>query len=838
MTYPVKGRFARESSHNLRVVPGFSGENPPAGLSVAAGIMGAHSVFAVRNAFSRGRYCEINLTAIAGVFKGNGSPAGPTARRWRWAVAAYLAAQSLQLWILLAMAPRFFWLDDSQRQFGPMAWWLGRNQLGGRPPLMDPDMGMAGNIVADMQYGALDPLHWIFQNVMARSDNLVLVSRVYGSLGVLILGTGVLWLARNYRVKPPLAVAGALGIASSGMFLWFGGSWWPLIWSIAWLPWLWVGLAGKGWPGVIVCGVATWAVLASGNPYAVPFALLIVLGQIWEYRRELGSFRALLQPWLIARMASCVGGVIVALPTLLTAVQMAPLMGREQADPLVGNAGFAVANLADVLLGGMTLLGQTNAWAGSIGLSPSMATMLLALPLLALVNWAKALDAPGVRTALLVVFAAAIFTQLPTTVSVFRNPLRHLAAFQITVPVLALITVSAAPDLSRRRIKLAGLILAAQFVIALFRAPVFAGWHLFGLALGVIAGMAALGLLTGRPGRTGLASAVLILGVGLSPLVGERMMVALNRRIETQAPATVAGGRPFREIYPGYQLGETVGRYRDRSYAVDETMTVMRWGPPDPDEGWKSGVLTGNGNLIAGFEPGFGSLAVFQARLNRNLCRDWRGSVCSSPAQLLATVPGTDRPWVDVVSSDIVVLSGSAPPEVRQYFDATWTKSLENERWVEYQRRVRLPGRITVADGVKVSEQGWTAGPAYIGRPMESYTVSTGARPGTLIFRTPYWPGLKATLGGAATPVSSVDRSLVRIELPAGLPESRLEIFFDPIGAGISTPATVAGLAIIAASALAVARQRRRHDRQAARSSEAAGAGGADRQVQPALPGT
>src|SRR3954453_7206372 len=85
------------------------------------------------------------------------APAGAPSRARRrvggiaLAFGAYLFVQCLQLLLVRHWAPRFFWFDDSQAQFGPMTWWLGGNADGGRPPLMDSDLGMGGNFVADMQ---------------------------------------------------------------------------------------------------------------------------------------------------------------------------------------------------------------------------------------------------------------------------------------------------------------------------------------------------------------------------------------------------------------------------------------------------------------------------------------------------------------------------------------------------------------------------------------------------------------------------------------------------------------------------------------------------------------
>ena len=746
-------------------------------------------------------------------------------RRWVTPYVAYGLLQGLQLAVLFKLAPRFFWFDDSHRQFGPMAWWLGRNRLNGRPPLMDPDLGMAGNLVADLQYGTLDPLHWIFQATIARFDNFIVISRVHAFVAVMLLGCGVLWLLLHYRVRPALAVAGAIGVASSGFFLWYGSSWWPLMWSTAWLPWLWVGMASRRWPGVLVAGVATWALLASGNPYAVPFGVLIVLGQMWELREESGSWRVLLGPHLAPRLVACVGGLIVALPTLLTALQNAPVMGRDQPFAEVGNSGFAVANLLDVVLGGTTLMGQTNTWNGNIGKAPALATFLVAVPLLALVSWGRAWRTPGVRTAMLVAVATAVSTQLPTTVGPFRFPIRYLVHLHVALPVLALVAASAAPDLSRRRIRLAAWIVLAQFTLAQFRAPAFFGWHVLALVLGAAALAAAAAVLRDRnPSAaatpTVLAPVVLAVCVVAAPLLGERMMVSVQKRFNRVYSLPDLGDRPFRVIGPGYAPGATVDEYRSQAYAVDRTMTVLVRGPFGEDMGWASGVTAGNTNLIAGLKPGFGSIAVWQSKLDERWCRFYEGDTCSTPEQLLELVEGTPVPWLEVLASDSFLLEKPTDPPIQRYLDLRWDRVAETDRWIEYRRRRPLPGRITVAQDVDVSSSGWTAGPARFGRPMETYVVSTGDVAGRLVFRTPYWPGLRATLDGRDLPVSTVDEAVLELEVPPRHRAAELEIFYDPVGARISTAATAGGLAVMLAAAVVPAGARRRRKAEAVEPAE------------------
>ncbi|MGY1747113.1 hypothetical protein [Blastococcus sp. SYSU D00695] len=732
---------------------------------------------------------------------------GDALRRGSAAAVGYLGLQALILVFVARVAPRFFYVDDSLAQFLPMTWWLGRTAQGGRPPILDPEQGMAGNVLADMQYGALDPLHWLIQALAATSDDFLVVSFGFGAATVTWMGLGALAALLTHRVPAPLAVAGAVGISSSGFFLWYGSSWWPLLWSIAWLPWFWFGLSSRGALGILAIGVSSWALLTSGNPYALFFVVVLVLARLLERRRAIGTWRRVLDRPLVLRLIAAVGGSLIAVPTLLSTLQLSSVMGRPEGDAFIGNAGFAVANLADVLLGGPTLMAQTNAWSGNIGLVPAMATMLVALPMLAMVDWRRALRVPGVLAAGLTYLAAVVATQLPTVVVVFRYPLRYVVVAEVFLPALALIAFAAAARVTRGRLRVAGGIVLAQFLLAVFRAPVFWKWHLLATVLAA-AGLAAVVLWHRRVDLRRVAGVAVAVVVALAPLVSLQLMVSVQDRVDA-IDATDSGGQPFRALYNGYGIGTDTAAYADRSVRVDATATVITW-RFEPDWGWGDGVMVGNANLAAGFRPGFGSLAVWHAEVNRHWCRSYQGATCSDPADLLAEAGDTGVPWIDLLSSDTVLLNDNAPTEIRQHFDGTWDRGTTTGPWTEYRREDDLPGRITAADGVTVSPSGWRADLARVGKPMDVYVVSTGDDPGRLALRIPYYPGMQATLDGRPVSVGSVEGASLAVELPAGVEDGRLEITYAPAGAGLVVPATALGLVVMGVASVVGAVTRRR----------------------------
>jgi hypothetical protein len=757
----------------------------------------------------------------------HGVESAPTAgpRRGRWtrsgsspatvtalALGGYLVLQLAQLALLRTTAPRFFWLDDSQGQFGPMWWWLGQHKQDGRPPLMDPELGMAGNLAADMQYGVLDPLHWGLHALFGLTDDFLVMSWAFASISVLLLGAGTLLLLRHHGVSGWLSLAGALGVASSGFLLWYGSSWWPMLWSVAWLPWFWLGLVSLRWTGPLVLGVATWALLASGNPYVLFFALALVAAQAYEQIRDGGGVRVLLRPLGLARVAAAVGGLLLALPTLLTTVELSPYMSRLEPDAVVGNAAFGVPNLADVLLGGPTLLGQTNGFGGTLGLVPAMYTWVVAVAAVALVDWRRAIRSSGVVTAGAVLLLAVAFTQLPTVVAVFRYPYRYLVVVQVVLPLLVLLALKAAPHLTRRRLLVAGSLVLAQTALAAFRAPVFVKWHVLAgvlTALAVAALVVALSRRSGGGVRAVAAALVVLLSWG-TVFIGEQMMESLQERVVALDGVAAPDDVPFRVLPAGRQLGTTVAAYEERSYATGTSATVITYGF-DGDMGWSGGVLRGNGNLVSDLRTGTGSFAVWHAALNAHWCRTYEGATCDDPARLLELAPGTGRSWLDLASSDTVLLDRDAPQLLQDHFAAQWTLVEQGDAYTEYRREDGLPGRVTDAQGVAVSQSPGGSGMAYGSAPMDTYTVSTGSEDGSLVLRIPFWPGLRATLGGEPLPVDTVDGALLRVPVPSGVEGELLEIAYVPIGERLLVPSLGAGaVLVLAAAAWATVTGRRR----------------------------
>ena len=761
------------------------------------------------------------------------------------ALLGYGLAQVAFFVLLRAVDPRFFWLDDQQAQYLPAFHWLGKTAVGGRPALFDPDAGGGGNLLADPQYGVLDPVHWLIDWVVSRLDSVQDAAWVLGGGAVLLLGTGVALLLSVHRVRPVLAAAAAVGTASTGFFLWMGSSWWPSMWGVAWLPWLWLGLRVRGPVGVVVTGLAAWQLTASGYPYVLPVAGVLVLAHLAELRvsptERAGRPAA-------ARVLAGAAGVLTGAPNLVGAQEMVASSTRS-APPVtpVGNAGILIPNFLDTVVGGSTLTPSVSGMAGGyLFVVPVAATGSLALASLALVRWRSAVVRPGVMTAVCLTAVALVLTQLPTDVGPLRYPFRYLSVVSLAITVLGAVAVTAAPGLSRRRFQLAGALLAIQFTLAVLRGPTLLLWHTVAVATAA-AGLVALVVVLrpgvpaggavvaaagprGRPRSrlpparhapgTRLAAVLLLVTAVGGSMVGVLAARSTGTRIDDQAgrPGT---GAIARQLQTRDGWGTTVADFESRSALIGRSVTALVYGdfssPTEPeDQGWSAGVLPGNANLLSGLRPGFGYAAVGHRAWLQRWCQDLLGLSRDTPGcvdQLLQVVPGLDVAWFDVLSADDVLVSPSTPAVLRSHLEDTWTLGGHVGAYDSYRRVDELPGRVTwVSAGTTVqAPAGAEVGQAFhSGVAGESVRVTTPAGGGQVVFRIPAWPGLRAELDGRPVPTGSVEGTLLSVSLPGGTRQAVLDLYFAPLADRLVVPAWLTGALLLVTAALLDALSTRR----------------------------
>ena len=748
-----------------------------------------------------------------------GDPARPapdrasSARDSRLAAGLFLLAQALLMGAIRLWQPRFFTIDDKLAQYLPVWHWLG-SQPGLRPPLMDADQGSGGAFVADLQYGVLDPFHWVLADVLSRMDGLNAASWGLHALAVGVLGLGVVAVARHLGVGPVWAAAAALGAANSGFLLWFGASWWPAAWGTAVLPWLWWGMVTRSRWGIPVVALAAYLVGTSGYPYSLPFAGLVVAGVGLEAVLRDRAVGAMLERRYLHRVLAAAGGLLMAAPGLLATSAMAPYSQRAtlESGPL-GSTGEFVPNLLDVLVGGPTATPQVTGWWGAMLPTAMTATAWYVLPVLALVPWRRlrvlgGLRAfPGLVVCVLLVGVAVLATQTPTVVASLRFPFRYVVVLHLVLPVLvALLAARLGLRFTRGRLVVASGLLLLQGLLGTARTPDLAVWHLGVAVLGVLL-LVALGQVAGT-GSTGRLVAVGVLVVtGLAPLASIGSAVAVNAEFAAargiEPSGLPASGVNNAEVWPA-----SVPAFRERSVEPGLNATVLVWGDSGADRGLDSGVPAGSAALFSGVRPGFGYTSVGQAGWADRWCQDYLGQSATcvdAVARLLETVPGTGRTWLDVSSKDVLLVDRRSPPEIAESLAGRWREVEVQGDFVRYERLEPTPGRITYAGDAVTGLTAVSGGPE--GGTYEVEWTADGDR--RLITRIPWWPGYRATLDGEPLEVRAVEGTLVAVDLPEGGGSGELLLSFRPPGLTAGLAAAAVGLLLVGVALVADLRRHR-----------------------------
>src|SRR5690606_11117667 len=126
-----------------------------------------------------------------------------------------------------------------------------------------PSRWMAGNYVAEGQWGLFNPVVWLIGLFAASVGDAILVSTV-GKIAFLAISSGgVYLLVRSYRGSRPWTAGIAVIVSFTGFTLYIDAASWVtalFVWAL--LPWVWWGLRRT--------------LLARGNP-VVPFVLGYVL---------------------------------------------------------------------------------------------------------------------------------------------------------------------------------------------------------------------------------------------------------------------------------------------------------------------------------------------------------------------------------------------------------------------------------------------------------------------------------------------------------------------------------------------------------------------------------
>ena len=697
-----------------------------------------------------------------------------------------------QFAVLFQLSPRFFWTDDAITQYSPAMWWLGKHQLSGQPPLINPELGAQASFVMDMQYGVLDPFHWLLQFVASRFSDFVPFSWSYCLFCLFLIGLATLVILNQFQVSPVLGAVTALAASSSGFLLWMGSSWWPVLWSSAGLLWLIAALLLRSRYSLIVLAIASAMLFSSGYPYVIVLGV-VVLGVYFLLGIRAIKNSELAYPDYLLRLAAIFAGVIWALPTLISLLQLRNFISRPIYSPelyaLLGNTTLGVPNFVDVLLSPSTMFSNL------IWPIPFFSTASWVFPLVAFINFKKIRVFGDAKLSLLIGIGliSLVLTQLPSNLLGLRNPFIYMVGYGFTIPLAIIIGISNYRVFSKNRLYLSISIAVLQTYLAWSRSPTLWKWHLLSFAVSLVLLLAVLSWLTSyKKILRGFSVVVLITLVCITTFIPYGMMVSLelmakNGEIVTQSQTQdTPFGQPYR-FRAWWQIPTTsISELQSFATFPNQNLTVFEFEQSGVAGMLYKGIGPHNLPLISDSSLGFGYNAAVQTPRQVVDCRNPTGSSCVNVSPLLVEEPRSGLPWVELISQPKVAVDDSAPAELISYFEEKWVEQDSlSTKWRVFVRPSIYPGRITYTQNVTVDNSHWKSSLGYVNSSLDEYQVTTTDKPGFIVMYTIPIPGLKATLNGNSIPIIDIGGAVSGVEIPPNIKNGSLVIRYAPAGTSI-----------------------------------------------------
>ena len=333
--------------------------------------------------------------------------------------------------LLYAIHPQFFVKDDFQLEFLPGSRDVARAWTSGTLPLLSRHSWFGGALAAEYQFGVfsvfralLDVVVWLLPLSLTGKGAFLFIAHAA------VAAAGAFGLARSYSVSTSLAMMVAVVAALNGWILWWGTTWFPAIAAFAWLPWYWLALRGIregsrwSWLGA---ALSLYLLLTAGSPYTVVMALVIA---------AMSFLAALLaRRWRAAltMVGSSLLGLCLAAPAVLMLLEYFPVTSRSSMAVALGPV-WVVPPLA---LLGFIVPGFTTTWPVFAGSLPHPAVELVGafVPIIGIVVALATQRSAFVRrhlpellVAVVLLFALMLPSPAPLRWSFHWLPLFHLVA--------------------------------------------------------------------------------------------------------------------------------------------------------------------------------------------------------------------------------------------------------------------------------------------------------------------------------------------------------------------------------------------------------------------------
>lgn len=690
--------------------------------------------------------------------------------------------------IPLVFNPQFyFFADTPDGAFGQ--WYeLGQQLVAGHWPLMNPAAWMAGDYVAEGQWGLWNPLILGLAMLMTAIPSAVVGATIFKLVFLVIGAVGTYALVRSYRGTPCWAAIAGIAAPLAGFTLFMDASSWAtnlFVWSL--FPWavaalrLWLVRGGLT---ILLVFVASYLLITVGyvqGTLMLVFYFVAAFAETAIRKSKTDALRLL----AAGAIAGCIA-IAVYLPGLLTASVTTRTSG-------ISNDGFMVLTLSGLATASVPS-GQADltGWWGRFTEVPLLyVAWFLPLALFASVSAVRALWRELSGLTLFGVFALLLATG-PAALGPLRFPARTMPWIALTAIVLTCLALShtgRAVRLQVARCFLVGGVSAFAYWLAVSQTPSAWKQHL-AFAVGTTIATVVVWWLWRRTGSTASRSgAAVIVATTLLVLVGQSALYA--DRLVSRADYSDDVG-DYTNTMPtgrgdGIVIGSPLGLPGE---AFDEVAFANMWYLND---------VVDVQNLYTPTEH-----RAYAA----DLCLLYDGRTCYELVdRLFQRDTTTNAPIADLLSIDAIQFIADDDHPLEVLADAVppggWTRTFVGDFTVVWTRDVPTPdaGDITwSSDGLAFSDVSVT--PSSV-----SFTVdSVPAEGGTVVMSRLAWPGY--TVSGA-TLASSLRGYLVTVDVAAGAEGERVTVSFYPPGWPLIVTAMVAAALLTATIAVVSVRRRR-----------------------------
>ncbi|MBF6169628.1 hypothetical protein IU486_33645 [Streptomyces gardneri] len=683
-------------------------------------------------------------------------------------VAGYLA-------VLLANARHFF-TDDTESQYTSLWVGLGRALRAGEFPVMVPEQWMSGNNTMD-DAGLFNPPQLLIDLIAPSVDNVALYATVVKLIFSIIAALGVYRVCLAYGGRPAWSAVAGIALPLSGFFLFFDeASWMTALTGTAWLVHAWAASVRytRGLGGPVPVFVYLYLTISTQYIFpAVEAVLMLVAVAVGElvYQRKW-------QPVLrLTLAAGCAGlaGLLTFLPSMLSA--KVTWRGTAQ----INNDQFLTVPWSESLNASLpSSLPAFSSWWGYVQPLPVTYIAWFLIPALAFIDWRRAKESWRELSAV-AIFAIMMlmWTAGPGSVGPLRWPARVLPMLAIGLLVLVCVLLGRYGTVRdpKNRGTAAGVLILLLWVRSFSADPHDAIWHV--VAALALAALVAAAVWLGRTKGTAAVCALTVLA--MFPIAYFQVSAAQPTPMSWNLPAKRSEAKAAFPDFAGtsIQLGDR-GLLQPQDKSVEGAYGSLVFG------NYARGVEL---DYVNGYTPSghfyFGEM----------LCMRWDGSVCPDAyRRMFAPEQSTGRPLVDLMKLDRVVLQRALFP------DAGNQPAPEGWKWVDYPGHERYIAVLERVDGLVSTKNGRVAAADDVTATSISETDTTSrvrvssADGGRVVFARLGWPGYRVTLNGESLPITTVAKSFVAVEVPAGTQNAELVLTWRPPGWKIGIATALAGV--------------------------------------------